>query len=46
MADIDTCVVDEYCAPEKWGSDTPPALHAHIVRPEQSNESGPDAPHT
>ena len=38
-------VVDAYWAPEKCGRLTPPARHAHAVRPEQSNEFGPAAPH-
>src|SRR4051794_12011369 len=46
MADIETCVVDEYWAPEKCGKLTPPALQAHAVRPEQSKAFGPTAPQT
>src|SRR3954464_14879862 len=45
MADIETWVVDEYWEPEKCGRLTPPARHAHAVRPEQSKEFGPAAPH-
>ena len=32
-----------YCASALWGSDTPAAAHAYIVRPEQSNDVGPGA---
>src|SRR2546430_17143329 len=46
MADIEMWVVVEYCAPEKCGRLSPPARHAHCVRPEQSKESGPAAPQT
>ena len=31
-----------YCASALWESDTPAAAQAYIVRPEQSNTSGPD----
>ena len=32
------------CTEDAWDSDTPAAAHEYIVRPEQSNESGPAAP--
>src|SRR3954465_13811983 len=38
-------VVALYWAVVLWGSDTPAARHAHIVRPEQSKLPGPAAPH-
>ena len=41
---IGTREVALHWAPEEWGSDRPPARHAHAVRPEQSNESGPLPP--
>src|SRR4051794_41501586 len=35
-----------YCAAAEGGSETPACSHAHMVRPEQSNASGPAAPKT
>src|SRR3954447_1321077 len=35
-----------YCAAAECGSETPACAHAHIVRPEQSKDEGPAAPHT
>src|SRR5436305_15170163 len=35
-----------YCAAAECASATPACAHAHIVRPEQSNEDGPAAPKT
>ena len=44
--DWETCGSDWYCAAALCGSDTPAAAHAYIVRPEQSNESGPEPAYT
>src|SRR6478752_1019212 len=35
-----------YCAAAECGSETPACAQAHIVKPEQSNASGPAAPKT
>src|ERR1700741_219616 len=45
-SDCETCGNDRYCASALWGSATPAAAHAYIVRPEQSKTSGPDPAYT
>src|SRR5436309_15747910 len=45
-ADSGTCGRLASCAWAECGSETPACAHAHDVRPEQSNASGPAAPKT
>src|SRR5947199_9061662 len=45
-ADSGTCGRLESCARAECGREIPACAHAHDVRPEQSNASGPAAPKT
>src|SRR5215203_3009498 len=45
-ADTETGVPEPICILDECGRETPAAAQAYMVRPEQSNASGPAAAHT